>query len=119
MNETKYFELLDANPLQVYYIMSMVAGRSAGEEKDPDSGEDWSKYKNVDISIVRSSKPMPEAMDKHNLVSDLLWEFTVDELSEDYSSSDCNLDVENIGKEVKNLPIGKSSSHFFVKVELS
>lgn len=119
MNETKYFELLEANPLQVYYIMSMVAGRCAGEEKDSDSGEDWSKYKNVDISIVRSLKPMPEAMDKHNLVSDLLWEFTVDELSEDYSSSDCNIDVENIGKEVKNLPIGKSSSHFFVKVELS
>ena len=37
MNETKYFELLEANPLQVYYIMSMVARRCAGEEKDPDS----------------------------------------------------------------------------------
>ncbi len=118
MAETKYFELLQADSVQAYMIMQMVSSRCAGQEKDPESGQDWSSYENVDISIVRSSKPMPEAMDKHNVVSNLVFEFTVQELADDYTSEECNPYVEQIGAAVKRLPIGHSPSHFFLKVVL-
>ena len=119
MAETKYFELMEAEAFQAYGIMSMVAGRCAGEDVDPDTNESWEKYENVDISIIRSSKPMPAAKESHNQVSDNLWEFTVEELAQDYSSDDTNPYVEQIGHAVAKLPIGRVSSHFFIKVTVS
>lgn len=82
MTETKYFDLTEVDSFQAYRIISMIAGRCAGADIDPDTNESWTKYENADISIVRSSKPMPAAMDNHNQVSDNLWEFTVEELAE-------------------------------------
>ena len=119
MAEIKYFELVEADSFQAYGIMSMIVGRCAGDQKDPDTNESWAKYENVDISIIRSSEPMPVAKDNHNQVSDNLWEFTVEELAKDYSSDDTNPYVEQIGHAVAKLPIGKVSSHFFIKVTLS
>ena len=119
MGDTKYFELLEPGSFQAYHIMSMVAGRCAGAQEDPDTNESWAKYENVDISIIRSSKPMPAAKENHNQVSDNLWEFTVEELAEDYSSDDTNPYVEQIGHAVAKLPIGRVSSHFFIKVVVS
>lgn len=119
MTETKYFELIGAESFQAYNIMSIIAGRCAGENVDPDTNESWAKFKNVDISIIRSSKPMPAAMNNHNQISDYLWEFTVKELAEDYISSDTNPFVEQIGHTVARLPIGRTSSHYFIKVVVS
>ena len=66
MAEIKYFELVEADSFQAYGIMSMIVGRCAGDQKDPDTNESWAKYENVDISIIRSSEPMPVAKDNHN-----------------------------------------------------
>lgn len=117
--ETKFFDIPYADAQAVYQIMAIVSGRCAGEAVDPDSGEGWQKFENVDISVVRSTKRMPEALESHNQVSDLRWEFTVAELAADYSSPDCNEDVFEIGHEVGKLPIGRNSSHYYIKVELS
>lgn len=119
MTETKYFELMEADSFQAYGIMAMVTGRCAGEEVDPDTKDSWAKYENVDIPIIRLSKSMPAAMDNHNQVSDNLWEFTVEELAEDYYSHGTNPYVEQIGRAVTKLPIGRVSSHFFMKVVVS
>lgn len=56
MGDTKYFELLEPGSFQAYHIMSMVAGRCAGEQKDPDTNESWEKYENIDISTLVSLK---------------------------------------------------------------
>lgn len=119
MKEIKIFELNEANPSICYQIMSIIAGRCAGKETDPDSGEGWDKYENIDISIIRSTKPISQALENHNVVSDLTWEFTVKELADDYSSDDTIPEISDIGHEVVKLPIGRTSSHFFIKVELS
>lgn len=118
MKETKFFELYDANPFNLYYVIYMIAERCAGKQTDPDSGETWENYENIDISIVRSIKPMPDAINQNNQVSDLKWEFVKEELVSDLEDSETNPDIESIGNAVKNLPIGKTTSHFFVKVEL-
>lgn len=118
-DNTRFFELLSADHLQTSWIMTIIVGRCAGVNMDPDSDESWENFKDIDISIVRSSKPMPEAMEIHNQVSDNLWEFTVEELAEDYTSDDTNPYVEQICHAVAKLPIGRVSSHFFVKVVLS
>ena len=70
------------------------------------------------ISIVRSSKGMPEAMEKHNVVSNNIFEFTVAELAMDAEDEDCNPKVSAIGRAVSKLAIRRCSSHFFLKVEL-
>lgn len=119
MNETKYFELSEANPVNAYMIMQMVAARCAGKDIDPDSNQDWTSFEYCDVSIIRSSKGMPEAMDNHNIVSNLTFEFTVKELAEDFTSEDTNPKVEQLGHSVAKLPIRRVPSHFFLKVELS
>ena len=53
MTETKYFELIGAESFQAYSIMSIIAGRCAGENVDPDTNESWAKFKKVDINIIR------------------------------------------------------------------
>lgn len=119
MKETKYFEICDTSSMGMAIIMETITSRCAGASMNTDKDNDWSVYENVDISFVRSSKPMPKAMEQHNQVSDYLWEFTVEELASDYNSPDTNSDVEDIINAVKLLPVGRVSSHFFVKVELS
>ena len=119
MKEIKIFELHEPNPIIAYQVMSIIACRCAGKETDPDSGEGWDKYENIDISIIRSTKPISQALENHNVVSDLIWEFTVKELADDYSSDDTIPEISDIGHEVVKLPIGRTSSHFFIKVELS
>jgi hypothetical protein len=119
MNETKYFKLTEANPINVYMIMQIVAARCAGKDKDPDSNHDYTSYEYCDISIIRSSKAMPEAMKNHNVVSNLTFEFSVQELAEDFTSENTNPKVEHLGHSVAKLPIRRAPSHFFLKVELS
>lgn len=102
MAETKYFELLEPGSFQAYHIMSMVAGRCAGAQEDPDTNESWAKYENVDISIIRSSKPLPAAVEDHNQVSDNLWEFTVEELAEDYSNPNPTYGMVTIDTQLSN-----------------
>jgi len=118
MKETKYFELFSTEPEQTYYILYSIAARCAGKEQDPDTGKDWSNYEDIDISIIRSSKPMPEAMEKYNVVSNLIFEFTVNELAKDCSSDVCNDGVKSIAKAISNLPIGRNNSHFLIKVDV-
>lgn len=116
---TKIFEIYEANSAFVYYIMSMVAGRCAGEQEDPD-GEDWTKYDNIDVSIVKSTKAIDKgAFENHSQVGDLRWEYTVEEFAEDYKSVEPLLDIDEIGSEVQRLPVGRSMFHFYIKVELS
>lgn len=116
---TTFFEILSADPIQVNWIMTIIVGRCAGVNMDPDSDESWENFENIDISIVRSAKTLPEAMDNHNQVSDNLWEFTVEELETDFRSDDINPHVEQIVKTVLLLPIGRVSSHFYIKVVVS
>ena len=113
----KIFELYDTHPVTVYSTMSMIAGRCAGMQEDPD-GEDWTKYDNIDISIVKSTKQIMEAFDSHEQVGDLRWEYTIKEMAEDYKSEECLLDIDDIGKEVRKLPIGRCFFHYYIKAEL-
>ncbi len=115
---TKIFEIYDSNSAAAYYIMSMIAGRCAGMQEDPD-GEDWTKYDNIDISIVKSTKGIENgAFENHNQVGDLRWEYTVKEFADDYNSQECLLDIDDIGHEISRLPIGKSYFHYYIKAEL-
>ena len=50
MAETKYFEILEPGSFQAYHIMSMVAGRCAGAQEDPDTNESWAKLRRAPIS---------------------------------------------------------------------
>lgn len=116
---TKIFEIYEANSAFVYYIMSMVAGRCAGAQEYPD-GEEWTKYDNIDISIVKSTKGIENgAFETHSQVGDLRWEYTVEEFAEDYKSEFPLLDIDEIGREVQRLPVGRSMFHFYIKVELT
>ena len=118
MDNIKFFELTDAEESLAYFLLSKITARCAGFDKDPDTGQDWKGFKNVTISIVRSSKGFPEAMDVHNVVSGNVYEFTVEELAKDAEDDDCNPKVMAIGKVVSKLAIRRCSSHFFLKVEL-
>lgn len=118
MTNIKFFELTEADATNAYYIMSIVADRCAGNQTDPDTDKDWTGYNNVTISIVRSSKGLPEAIENHNVVSNNVFVFTVRELAEDAVSDDCNPKVSAIGKAVTKLAIKRCSSHSFLKVEL-
>lgn len=114
----KFFDLTQGDFFNGIMIMRIISARCAGHEKDPDTNEDWTCYKNIDISVIRSRYTMPDAIRNHNVVNNLIYEFTVEELAEDYISDECNPDVENMCHHITRLPIGRNSSHFFIKVEL-
>lgn len=116
MRTTKYFEIHEARAHNLYYIISMITARCAGAYKDPDTNEDWTGYENIDVSIVRTRDV--NNLDAATQVSDLMWEFTVEELAAEYSSSDCMPEIFDMGHEVAKLPIGRVRSSYFVKVEL-
>ncbi len=118
MKQTKYFELTEADAVNAYFIMSRVVDRCAGMEKDPDTGQDWTTYNDVTISIIRSTRSMPEARENHNVVSNNIFKFTVAELAEDASMDNTNPKVSAIGRAVSKLAIRRCSSHFFLKVDL-
>lgn len=115
---TKFFELTEADASLAYYLMSIVVARCSGKQTDPDTDKDWTGYQNVTVSIVRSSKGMPDAMENHNVVSNNVYEFTVAELALDAGEDNYNPKVAAIGKAVTKLAIRRCSSHFFLKVEL-
>lgn len=118
MKQTKIFQLTDADAENAYYIMSFVVGRCAGIQEDPDTGEDWTKYKNVTVSIIRSTKDIEEALESHNVVSNNVFKFTVAELAEDAAQDHYNDKIFAIGAAVGKLPIRRCSSRFYLKVEV-
>lgn len=77
---------------------------------------DWSKYDEIDVSIVRSKNLNVDDENSYVVISDNCTTFTVAELAEDCVSDDCNPKVEAIMKFIKTLPVGKVPGKFYVRV---
>ena len=114
MATTKYFELTENDGVSTLMLLKFLADRCLGLAKDPDTEEDWTGYKNITFSIVRSAKNMPEAMNNHNVVSGYVYKFSVVE----FGGAAFSPKVTEMVEAVKKLPIRRCSSHFFLKVDL-
>lgn len=116
MKYTKFFELLDPKSASALYFLSVVSQRCAGADKDPDTNQDWSNYKKITISFIRSLKSMPVNEEEYNIIGDNVWNFTIEEITD--SNAPNSPKVNAVADAIKKFNGGKFRSHFFLMVEL-